>query len=175
MRMRILLLLTIALFLAPVLEAASDPVEGLWWTEDREGIVEIRQSDAGPIGRIVWLLEPVHPEEHEKAGQPVLDEENPDSELRSRPVLGLRILEGFEQHREGDWRGGEIYDPENGRTYRARMRITEDGEQLNLRGYVGTPMLGRTARWERYQEENLPEGSIERDIPGTADNDKATQ
>lgn len=170
-----ILLLSIGFIFAPVLEAASDPVEGFWWTEDREGVVEIRQSDAGPVGRIVWLLEAVHPEGHEKAGQSVLDEENPEADLRSRPVLGLRILEGFEQHREGDWRGGEIYDPENGRTYRARMRIAGAGEQLNLRGYVGTPMLGRTARWERYQEENLPEGSIHGDMPDNEDNDKATQ
>ncbi|MDQ2068412.1 DUF2147 domain-containing protein [Natronospira bacteriovora] len=131
--------------------AIADPVEGRWWTEDGEAIVEIRLLDEGLAGRIIWLLEPRHPESHERAGQPLLDVENPEPEIRERPVLGLRILEGFERRREGDWRGGEVYDPENGRTYRARLRAVDEGAGLNLRGYVGTPMLGRTSHWKRLE------------------------
>lgn len=149
--------------------AGSDPVNGYWWTEDREAIVEIAHTEEGPVGRIVWLLEPHYPDDDERAGEAVLDDQNPDPALRHRPVLGLRILEGFERRGEGDWRGGEIYDPDNGRTYRARMRIGDAGQRLDLRGYVGTPLLGRTARWNRYEAETLPDGASRYD--GTLDDD----
>lgn len=170
---RMCLLMSLLLF--PVVTAAADPVEGYWWTEDREGIVEIRLTEDGPLGRIVWLLEPEYSAGDERAGEPLLDDENPDPDRRDRPIVGLRILEGFERHREGDWRGGEIYDPDNGRTYRARMRIAGEGGQLKLRGYVGTPLLGRTAHWERYEADELPDDTLATGLPTTDENNKVDQ
>src|SRR5690606_4566928 len=78
----------------------------------------------------------------------VLDVNNPDEKLRNRSLLGLKNLDGF-KFDDGEWTGGEIYDPKKGKTYSANMEI-EDGK-LHLRGYVGVPLFGRTAVWERSE------------------------
>ena len=65
-------------------------------------------------------------------------------------------------HRDGDppphapngdeWSGGEILDPKNGKTYRATMKLAEDGKKLIVRGYIGMPMFGRSQTWVRRDE-----------------------
>ena len=69
-------------------------------------------------------------------------------ERHNQPVLGMTILWNF--HRHGDtWRDGEVLDPEEGRIYRATLRVLDDGKRLELRGYIGVPLLGRSQVWER--------------------------
>ena len=51
----------------------------------------------------------------------------------------------------GVWEGGEILDPNNGKDYRVRLRPTEGGKQMEVRGYIGVPMLGRTQTWIRVE------------------------
>jgi len=69
-------------------------------------------------------------------------------DLKGRPVVGLTILQGL--RREGEvWAGGEVLDPNNGKVYKAQVRLAEAGERLQLRGYVGVPSLGRTQTWRR--------------------------
>ena len=46
------------------------------------------------------------------------------------------------------WTGGEIYDPKNGKTYSCKMKLSSDNH-LEVRGYIGISMLGRTEHWER--------------------------
>jgi len=141
----------------------ADPVFGDWWTEDREAIIRLSQDGDSVSGKIVWLAEPNHPESHERAGEPVIDEHNPEEEAQSRPVLGLEILWGFDHHSEGEWRDGSIYDPENGRSYRARLRM--DGEdELRLRGYVGRPIFGRSSQWDRVDNDWPEDGEYYRNL-----------
>ncbi|MEA5444318.1 DUF2147 domain-containing protein [Gammaproteobacteria bacterium AB-CW1] len=141
----------LVLLLAPGLILAADSgVEGLWWTEDREAVVETRIVDEQLTGRIIWLEQPYH-DDGDREGELLRDRENPESDRRDQPVLGMTILSGFEKHREGDWRRGEAYDPDNGRTYSARVRLQDDGATLRLRGYVGSPVFGRSAHWERLE------------------------
>ncbi len=53
-------------------------------------------------------------------------------------------------HRDGDeWDGGEILDPDEGKTYRCKMHVSDDGSKLDVRGFVGFSLLGRTQVWER--------------------------
>jgi uncharacterized protein (DUF2147 family) len=53
-------------------------------------------------------------------------------------------------HQDGDeWSGGEILDPENGKTYRAKMKLTDGGQKLVLRGYIGISIFGRSQTWLR--------------------------
>jgi len=135
---------------------ADSPLQGWWWSEDRDAIVELTLADDDLTGRIVWLEEPDYADDHDKAGKPLLDDENPDKEKRDRPILGLVILEDFEKHSDGEWRDGSVYDPNNGRTYRARLRLSDDGDELRLRGYIGRPIFGRSSHWTRVSD-NLPE------------------
>ena len=127
---------------------AGDRVLGLWLTEKSDAQVRIERVGDRYQGAIVWLREPLYPADDDQgmAGRTKVDRENPDAAKRSRPIVGLRIVEGFRFH-DGEWRDGRIYDPENGKTYKCRMWF--DGETLRLRGYIGISLLGRSTSWTR--------------------------
>ena len=96
----------------------------------------------------MWLKEPLYPADDGggMAGKPKVDRENPDPARRADPILGLRIVKGF-AFADGEWQGGTIYDPNNGKTYKCRMWF--DGETLKVRGFIGFSLLGRSTRWTR--------------------------
>ncbi|MEO1367538.1 MAG: DUF2147 domain-containing protein, partial [Acidobacteriota bacterium] len=60
----------------------------------------------------------------------------------------MRILEGFEAEGDGEWSGGTIYDPNNGKTYSCTLEL-EGADTLKVRGYIGVSLFGRTERWTR--------------------------
>lgn len=69
---------------------------------------------------------------------------------KNAPVVGLVILSGLTK--EGDeYVGGQILDPDNGKVYRSRLRLADDGKTLDVRGYIGVPMLGRSQTWLRQE------------------------
>lgn len=70
--------------------------------------------------------------------------------LKNAPVLGLVILSGLTKDGD-DYVGGQILDPDNGKVYRSQLRLTQDGQQLSVRGYIGVPMLGRSQTWLRQE------------------------
>lgn len=82
--------------------------------------------------------------------RPLTDMRNPDPKLRSRPLCGLRIGEGFVEADPEHARAGHLYDPKSGRTYKGQM--TAAGNLLHLRGYVGLPLFGRTETWVRASQ-----------------------
>jgi uncharacterized protein (DUF2147 family) len=68
--------------------------------------------------------------------------------LKNAPIVGMVILSGLK--RDGDeYSGGQILDPENGKFYSSKVRVTDDGKKLSVRGYIGVSMLGRTQTWIR--------------------------
>lgn len=129
--------------------AVSGTPLGRWYVEGGAAQVEIRTCDDELCGRVVWLRSP-----WDEFGCELRDRFNPDATLRDRAVLGLDILGGLSTSPGGDgvWRGGAIYDPASGRTYSCQAEL--DGpDQLELRGYFGIPLLGRTTRWFRVGAE----------------------
>ncbi len=158
--MRRILILTAfaALFLvAPVSAGDGDVILGLWATDPEggggEAHVEIYLDKDRYSGRIVWLAEPDYPADDEQgmAGQPKVDRENPDEALRANPIIGLVIVEGFEYDGDGTWRKGTIYDPDNGKTYKSKMKL--DGpDVLKVRGFIGVSLIGRTTEWTRVKD-----------------------
>ena len=73
---------------------------------------------------------------------------------RNAPVVGLVILSGLAKE-GGEYAGGQILDPDNGKVYRSTVRLTDNGKKLSVRGYIGVPMLGRSQTWIR-QEQGRP-------------------
>ena len=71
---------------------------------------------------------------------------------KGQPKIGMEIIRGGQQ---GDgkavWEGGKILDPENGKNYSLRLTPIEGGKKLEVRGFLGTPLLGRTQTWIRVQ------------------------
>lgn len=72
-------------------------------------------------------------------------------ERKDRPVQGMTIIEGMRRSAEEPdlYEGGRILDPNNGKVYRSRMRLVGGGRQLEVRGYIGAPLFGRTQTWIR--------------------------
>jgi uncharacterized protein (DUF2147 family) len=121
---------------------AADAVLGQWLTAGGTSKIEIYKDSTEFCGRIVWLKEP------EKNGKPKVDENNPEAKLRTRPLLGMTILRGFEFDGDNVWKGGKIYDPKSGNDYSAKMTLVDE-HTLDLRGYVLMPLFGRTETWTR--------------------------
>ncbi|MCR9280022.1 MAG: DUF2147 domain-containing protein [Pseudomonadaceae bacterium] len=119
----------LALVMWPGAQALADPADvyGLWRTQAGTSIVEIADcGDETPCGSVRWL-DPIEVSVDE-------DVNNPDPELAGRSLLGLRILSGFEKSRRG-WSEGEIYDPEKGKSFAAKLRRLEDS-RLEVKGCV---------------------------------------
>jgi uncharacterized protein (DUF2147 family) len=128
--------------------AQSSPV-GLWKTVDDETGKEkslVRVSEAGGVftGKVEQLLDP--------SRQDAKCDKCSD-ERKGQPVAGMTIIKGVKQN-AGDaalWDGGEILDPNNGKTYKVRLKPVDGGKKMEVRGYVGAPLLGRTQTWQRVE------------------------
>ena len=144
--MLIKFLLTAALFLFSCISEAgenADDIIGNWLTTGKEPAkVQIYKSGEKFYGKITWLKNPTD------NGRQKVDINNPDKAKRNNPVIGLVILTGFKFNDYDEWRGGNIYDPESGKTYSSYLYL-KDINTLKLRGYVGISLLGRTETWTR--------------------------
>lgn len=144
----------LAVAVTPVLADDGDAILGLWATEpdavDGNGHVEVFKENGRYHGRLVWLEKPEYnPDDPQgMAGQTKVDRENPDEGLRTRPLIGLLVMEGFVFNGKDLWHEGTIYDPDNGKTYKCKVRLGDHGE-LRVRGYIGVSLLGRTSTWTR--------------------------
>ena len=119
----------------------ADDVLGYWLTDDGDAKIEIFKEDGEYHGKIVWLREPL-----DEDGKARTDTNNPDVSKRNDSVIGLRLVSGF-IFNDNQWEEGEIYDPKDGKTYSCRMRLKKG--KLEVRGYVGMPMFGRTVVWSK--------------------------
>ena len=147
----LLFLLVLSTLLTPL--AWGDDAEGVlgtWVTADGKARVEIVKDGDVYDGKIVWLKEPVYPADDKQGmgGQPKVDRENPDKTLKTRPIIGLPLIQGFRYDGDNVWTGGTIYDPESGKLYSCKLTLRMDG-MLKVRGYVGISLFGRTEIWTR--------------------------
>ncbi|MHB1178323.1 MAG: DUF2147 domain-containing protein, partial [Daejeonella sp.] len=67
-----------------------------------------------------------------------------------RALIGIEMLKGFSYVEEGVWEGGTIYDPKTGKTYSCKISLMNK-DKINVRGYVGISLLGRTEIWSRVR------------------------
>lgn len=154
----VVFVLFVVLGAVPGLATDADAILGVWATDPEGGggpaHVEIYSNGNGFEGKIIWLEEPLYTadDQGETVGKPKEDHNNPDPALRSRPIIGLVIMEGFVFDGKKTWHKGTIYDPDNGKTYKCKIRIDDDGS-LKVRGFIGFSMLGRTERWTRVENE----------------------
>ena len=125
---------------------SRDAIFGRWASDADTSILEVSETDGVLHARIVAMLDPLYkPGEDGPVGTQRVDLHNPDASLRARPLLGLDLVSQY-QYKDGKWQG-QLYDPESGKTYKSQMTLGSDGK-LQMRGYIGMPMLGRTAVWE---------------------------
>ncbi len=123
----------------------STPV-GRWVTEGGWSHIEIYPCGPHFCGRIVWLKEPL-----DQDGQSKIDSKNPDAAKRTQTLVGLTMMWDFADTPDPDeWEGGLIYNPLDGGTYKAKMKLRPDGK-LEVRGYVVLPLFGGSQYWERVR------------------------
>ncbi len=147
----ICVLLAALLLLALPAQAADDPVFGTWLTQDGEAWIGIEPCGAELCGKIVWVADPFNDD-----GSVARDDNNPDPARRNQTIVGLPLLKGFRRHDDGYWRGGTIYNPENGKDYHCNIRM-QDPDTLHLRCFVGIPLFGATQLWKRTSGPIPPE------------------
>ncbi len=129
--------------------AQTTPV-GVWKTIDDDTKKEkslIRITEAGGVltGKLEKLLDP--------ATVPDAVCKECTDERKDKPLLGMTLIRNVRQN-DGDkalWDGGDILDPNNGKVYRVRLKPIDGGAKLDVRGYIGTPLLGRTQTWIRAE------------------------
>lgn len=141
-----------ALALGCALKAFAGPGDspaGLWKTIDDKtkqprSLVRIVEKDGVFEGRVEQLLN----------RQP---DDDPDGlcrkcpgDRKDKPIVGMSILWGLK--RDGDaFKGGEILDPKNGKTYSCKMTLVDGGQKLDVRGFIGVSLIGRTQTWVREE------------------------
>jgi uncharacterized protein (DUF2147 family) len=142
--------LGLVVLIAPVIGyAETGSVIGLWKTiDDRTGkprsLVRITEVNGKLQGKIEQIL--FRPEETDH--NPLCKECS--GARRNQPIVGMIILSGLREDGE-EYSGGEILDPKNGKTYRCKMALTDQGTKLDVRGYIGISLLGRTQTWVRQE------------------------
>jgi uncharacterized protein (DUF2147 family) len=116
-----------------------DDVLGEWLGPNKDSRVLIYKQGNTYSGKITW-----------GTGSDPKDVKNPNPALRSRELIGTVILNGFQFDGQYTWEKGTIYDPRSGSTYNCTMRL-KDANNLNIRGYIGISLFGRTEIWTRVQ------------------------
>ncbi len=149
---RIIAMVILYLVLASgiVRAAGGDDNLGIWNNEEKDAKIEIFKCAEKYCGKVVSLTEPNYStgSKEGKPGTPKLDRRSPDPGLRSRPIVGLQIMNGFVFAGDRLWKDGTVYDPKRGKTYSGMMTLVSPS-QLKLRGFIGVPLMGRTAIWTR--------------------------
>jgi len=134
----------------PAYVESSEDILSAWNNEEKDAKIEMYKCGVKYCGKIIWLKEPNYPEGSKDGvpGTPRLDHHNPDSSLRNVLIIGLNIVHDFTTTDGHTWFGGTVYDPKSGKTYRGKMTLVSPN-QLNLRGYVGIPLFGRSTTWTK--------------------------
>jgi uncharacterized protein (DUF2147 family) len=136
-------------FGAMTMAADAPSAEGVWVTQNKDGAVQIVPCDSGLCGYLVGLTPGQPPEDYPK------DIHNADPARRDDSICGMALMGSLKavEGKPGRWRDGWVYDPQTGDTYSAQMQL--DGpDRLQLRGYLGISLLGRTETWTREDPKN---------------------
>jgi uncharacterized protein (DUF2147 family) len=142
----IILISTSAFTLHSLRLDGGDALIGVWMPSHGKAKVKITKVGTKYYGKIVWLKEPNYPDGSKKR-----DKNTPDPKMHETPLLGYKILKDFEYSGEKTWGNGTIYDPENGSTYSCTIKLT-DKNTIDVRGFIGVSMIGRTDTWKRLKE-----------------------
>jgi len=121
----------------------ENDIEGTWIPSSGKANVRIYKSGDHFYGAIIFLKEPIDSVTHKSK----VDKNNPDKSKRNTPLMGYLLLKNF-IYDDGIWKDGTIYDPENGKTYSCKITM-KDKNTLDVRGFIGISLIGRTDVWKR--------------------------
>jgi uncharacterized protein (DUF2147 family) len=136
--------LLVLLAASPAGAQSPTPV-GVWLHDNKRIEIEIMPCGDRLCATLVWFRWP-----NDAQGLPLVDLKNPDPALRSRPLLGLKVLRDLRRTGENTWEDGKIYNPDDGGDYNAEMSIHDNGT-LRIRAYLLLPLFGKTLIWTRVR------------------------
>jgi hypothetical protein len=125
---------------------STDPVLGVWKTIDEKtnqpsSLIRLDEINGELIGTVTELIP--------TPGEILVTHCNLcKDERKGKPIIGMMIMKGLKKSSPGVWSGGEILDPEEGEIYKVKINMVND-KTLEVRGYIGIPLLGRTQTWVR--------------------------
>ena len=129
--------------------SALDSPVGVWRTIDdkthkEKSLVRITEVNGELRGTIEKLF-------RAPGEDPTPNCDKCEGDKKNKPVIGMMILAGMKKQ-GNEYDGGEILDPANGKTYKCRIWTSDGGKKLNVRGFIGVSLLGRTQVWIRDEE-----------------------
>ena len=142
-----------AVLMGQVAWAAAESLDGFWMDSDGEVILEIGPCAAGQptrCGRVAWLKQPLGPN-----GAQLLDDQNPDPKLRTRPVCGLTVVSGFAKQSDDTWGGGTVYVSDYGISFSGTAQVLNPS-QVKVTGYVGVTFFGSSEVWSKVTHPVTP-------------------
>ncbi|WP_435979957.1 DUF2147 domain-containing protein [Psychrobacter sp. DM4] len=111
-------------------------------TGEKKAIIQLNESSGKVSGKIIKVMN--------TKDAKALCEKCPGS-LKNKPVEGLQILSGLKANGNNQWSDGQLVDPETGKVYSGKLTLSDNGKSLKLRGYVGSPVFGRSQTWQRVK------------------------
>lgn len=143
---KFLTLLALPLLAASFSAFAQQTPVGTWTTIDDKthkpkSVVEIYEAHDGSLsGKVLKVLQ------SDKGPNPVCD--SCEGNRKGQPIEGMDILWGVTRS-GNEWKGGKILDPATGKVYSVKMSPVENGAKLEVRGFMGFSLLGKTQTWQR--------------------------
>jgi uncharacterized protein (DUF2147 family) len=122
----------------------ADAIVGIWKNGTGKGHIQIYKHEGKYHGKIIWLKDAL-----DKTGKPKTDFRNEDPARKNKPLIGLQMLRDF-RYEDGEWTGGRIYNPGDGKEYKAYIKM-KDVHTLQVRGYMGISLIGKTDTWTRVK------------------------
>lgn len=124
-----------------------DALVGKWLSSQKKNQVQIYRQGSSYFGKLIWMAEPIDPTNR----QPKVDAKNPVENLRKRRLLDIPIMINFVYKGNNVWSEGQIYNPEDGKTYGGELTLTSPNT-LDVHGFIiGIPFLGKTKTWTRVK------------------------
>ncbi len=140
-------LIAASLLTAPAMADDGSPV-GLWKNIDDvsgkpKALIRITETNGVLQGRIEKLFRAADEEQNPKC-------EKCKDARKDQPIVGMVFMSGLKKD-GSEYNDGEILDPDNGKVYRSKLKLADGGKKLEVRGYIGVPMLGRSQTWLRQE------------------------
>ena len=137
-----------ALLSMPAVWAADVSPVGLWKNIDDvsgkpKALIRISENKGELEGRIEQLFRPAGEDQNPKCVKC-------EGVLKDQPIVGMVFMSGLKKSGD-EYTGGEILDPDNGKVYKSKLTLVDGGKKVNVRGYIGIPMLGRSQVWIRQE------------------------
>lgn len=148
---RLAIAASLLLATAAACAATNDTPVGTWKQVDdvsgkAKSIIQITDTDGQLQAKVLQLMNRT-PEEIARSGDPALCKKC-NGERKDKPIVGMTIMWGVSKDDEV-WDGGKILDPKTGKIYKVKLTLVDGGRMLDVHGYIGFALLGRSQTWER--------------------------